>query len=44
MSERPDLAPGTPRHPIVRTLRWIAAVVLATWLLWLLVARLGRQA
>jgi hypothetical protein len=44
MTDRPDRTPGTPRHPIVRTLRWIAAVVLATWLLWLLVARLGGQA
>ena len=28
---------GTPKHPVVRTLRWIAVVVLATWLLWMLV-------
>jgi hypothetical protein len=30
---------GTPRHPVVRTVRWIAAAVLATWLLWMFLAR-----
>jgi hypothetical protein len=25
-----------PRHPVMRALRWIAAAVLATWLLWML--------
>lgn len=35
---------GTLKHPVMRALRWIAAMVLATWLLWLLVARLAGRA
>ena len=29
--------PGTPRHPLWRTLRWVLAALAAWWLLWILV-------
>jgi len=33
-----DLVARSPRHPVMRALRWVAVVVLATWLLWLVLA------
>ena len=35
---------GGPKHPVVRAVRWLAAMILATWLLWLLLARLAGPA